>query len=102
MAGKKTASKTVGTTAGNRQQKGPKLALYRDPKSGATWSGCGRAPAWIADAKDRSRFLIDGATAADRKPAVKKAAAKKAPTAKKAVAKKAVGQKLPAKTAPTR
>jgi len=43
MAGKKTASKTVGATAGNGQQKGPKLALYRDPKSGATWSGCGRA-----------------------------------------------------------
>ncbi len=31
---------------------------YRDPKTGATWSGRGRAPAWIKDAKNRSRFLI--------------------------------------------
>src|SRR5262245_28975506 len=29
---------------------------YQDPKSGATWSGRGRAPAWIANAKDRSKF----------------------------------------------
>jgi DNA-binding protein H-NS len=32
---------------------------YRDPKTGATWSGRGRAPAWIAKAKDRNKFLID-------------------------------------------
>lgn len=31
---------------------GPK---YRDPKTGATWSGRGRAPAWIG--KNRDRFL---------------------------------------------
>jgi len=104
MAGKKTASKTVGTTAGNRQQKGPKLALYRDPKSGATWSGCGRAPAWIADAKDRSRFLIAGATPADKQPVVKKAAGKKAganevATAQKGVAKKAATKRAVAKKA---
>ncbi|MFV8599186.1 H-NS family nucleoid-associated regulatory protein [Ralstonia pseudosolanacearum] len=29
---------------------------YRDPKAGATWSGRGRAPAWIG--KNRDRFLI--------------------------------------------
>jgi len=79
--------------------RGPQPALYRDPKSGATWSGRGRAPAWIADAKDRSRFLIDGATAAGQKPVVKKAAAKKAPTAKKAAVKKAVSAKAPTKKA---
>lgn len=32
---------------------------YRDPKTGATWSGRGRAPAWIKDAKNRNRFLIE-------------------------------------------
>lgn len=32
-------------------------AKYRDPKTGAEWSGRGRAPAWIAD-KKRERFLI--------------------------------------------
>lgn len=31
---------------------------YRDPKTGATWTGRGRAPGWVAAAKDRSRFLI--------------------------------------------
>ncbi|CAJ3337372.1 H-NS family nucleoid-associated regulatory protein [Burkholderia pseudomallei] len=34
-------------------------AKYQDPKSGATWSGRGRAPAWIASAKNRDRFLVD-------------------------------------------
>jgi DNA-binding protein H-NS len=36
----------------------PVEAKYRDPKTGATWSGRGRAPAWIKDAKNRNRFLI--------------------------------------------
>jgi DNA-binding protein H-NS len=36
----------------------PVAAKYRDPESGATWSGRGRAPHWIAD-KNRDDFLID-------------------------------------------
>ncbi|CAD6559491.1 hypothetical protein LMG28727_06866 [Paraburkholderia kirstenboschensis] len=76
--------------------RGPQPALYADPKTGATWNGRGRAPAWIANAKDRSKFLIGGATAGDKKQVVKKAAAKKAPTAKKTAAKKALGGKAPA------
>ncbi|MGY6126882.1 H-NS histone family protein (plasmid) [Paraburkholderia strydomiana] len=32
---------------------------YRDPVSGATWSGRARPPAWIKDVKDRSKFLIE-------------------------------------------
>ncbi|MGF6767902.1 DNA-binding protein H-NS [Paraburkholderia sp. GAS199] len=35
---------------------------YRDPVSGATWSGHARPPAWIKDAKDRSKFLIEPAS----------------------------------------
>ena len=31
---------------------------YQDPKTGATWTGRGRAPRWIADVKNRDRFLI--------------------------------------------
>ncbi|WP_082722059.1 MULTISPECIES: H-NS family nucleoid-associated regulatory protein [unclassified Burkholderia] len=31
---------------------------YRDPKTGATWSGRGREPAWIKG-KRRDRFLIE-------------------------------------------
>ncbi|MFL9922224.1 H-NS family nucleoid-associated regulatory protein [Paraburkholderia fungorum] len=50
----KKASKVVGQGAG----KGPQPALYRDPKSGATWSGRGRAPGWLASVKDRNKFLI--------------------------------------------
>ncbi|WP_175719143.1 H-NS family nucleoid-associated regulatory protein [Burkholderia anthina] len=30
---------------------------YRDPSTGATWSGRGRPPAWI-DGKDRTQFQI--------------------------------------------
>mgnify|MGYP003337475311 CR=1 FL=1 len=30
---------------------------FRDPKTGATWTGRGRAPAWIAG-KNYDRFLI--------------------------------------------
>ncbi len=79
--------------------RGPQPALYADPKTGATWSGRGRAPAWIANAKDRSRFLIGGATAADKKPVVKKATVKKAPAAKKTAVNNAVVGKAPAKKA---
>ncbi|KWF97932.1 H-NS histone [Burkholderia diffusa] len=32
-------------------------AKYRDPATGATWSGRGRAPVWIAG-RDRATFLI--------------------------------------------
>jgi DNA-binding protein H-NS len=35
-------------------------AKYRDPKTGATWSGRGRVPNWIKDVKNRERFLIAG------------------------------------------
>ncbi|MDR6376116.1 H-NS family nucleoid-associated regulatory protein [Paraburkholderia caledonica] len=55
-----TVNKTP-AKAGN-YVRGPQPALYADPKTGATWSGRGRAPAWIAGAKDRSKFLIAGAT----------------------------------------
>ncbi|NKA72569.1 DNA-binding protein [Ralstonia solanacearum] len=37
--------------------KTPAAPKYRDPKTGATWSGRGRAPAWIG--KNRARFLIE-------------------------------------------
>ncbi|WP_321854669.1 H-NS family nucleoid-associated regulatory protein [Paraburkholderia tropica] len=83
------ASPKLGPKAG-AYRRGPQPALYRDPKSGATWSGRGRAPAWLAGARDRSKFLIAdaGTTAVESKPA-KKAAAKKAAPAKNAAATKA-------------
>ncbi|MCD9230947.1 H-NS family nucleoid-associated regulatory protein [Ralstonia pseudosolanacearum] len=45
--------------APKRGKRGPKSTVapkYRDPKTGATWSGRGRAPAWIG--KNRDKFLI--------------------------------------------
>lgn len=36
------------------------VAKYRNPQTGDTWTGRGRPPAWIVDAKDRESFLIDG------------------------------------------
>src|ERR1700744_2183934 len=50
--------KSAGATKGKLPPK------YRDPKSGATWSGHARPPAWIKNVKDRSKFLIDGGSAA--------------------------------------
>jgi DNA-binding protein H-NS len=34
------------------------IARYRNPKTGETWSGRGRSPAWLAG-KNRERFLIE-------------------------------------------
>lgn len=39
-------------------KKGAQPAKYRDPKTGKTWSGFGKTPTWMANAKDRSEFLI--------------------------------------------
>ena len=39
-------------------RKGAAVAKYRNPKTGETWSGRGRSPAWLAG-KNRERFLID-------------------------------------------
>ncbi|MBW5286535.1 H-NS histone family protein [Burkholderia contaminans] len=36
----------------------PVTPKYQDPKTGATWSGRGKPPQWIANAKNRDRFLI--------------------------------------------
>jgi len=38
-------------------KKTPLPARYRNPKTGETWSGRGRAPGWLAG-KNRERFLI--------------------------------------------
>lgn len=70
--------------------RGPQVPKYRDPETGATWSGRGRAPAWLADAKDRTAFLISGnenaasSVATEKKAAVKKRAVKRGATKKAA------------------
>lgn len=101
---KAKSSKPAGT---KRVPKGAGQAKYADPKTGATWSGFGRAPAWIASAKDRTKFLVDqqAVVAAPAKPKAVKSAAKpkekseatKAPATKNAG--KAVAPVAPAKKA---
>ncbi|MFM0208973.1 H-NS family nucleoid-associated regulatory protein [Paraburkholderia sediminicola] len=126
-----SAAKAVVThakSASKGQPKGAQPPKYLNPKTGATWSGRGPAPAWLATVKDRTKFLIDSAattgtvaakkvvtaknavaskpaakkgTAATKKAAAKKNAAK--PAAKKATAKKAAVKKTAtAKKAPGR
>jgi len=91
--------------------KGPQAPKYRDPKSGATWSGRGPAPAWLAGAKDRSKFLIaateegaSGSKAVSPAKAITKKAATKKVTGKSAATKKikAVTKPAPAKKAAVR
>jgi DNA-binding protein H-NS len=54
-AAPKGARGTRGTAAKTKGKLPPK---YRDPKTGATWSGHARPPVWIKDVKDRSKYLI--------------------------------------------
>ncbi|BCG04416.1 hypothetical protein PPGU19_089840 (plasmid) [Paraburkholderia sp. PGU19] len=87
--------------------RGPQAPKYRDPSSDATWSGRGRAPAWLAGVRDRSKFLIAAAekvSSASKSDAATKAAVKNAATrkvaGKKVAAKKAVARKVKAVTKP--
>jgi DNA-binding protein H-NS len=54
--GKQRATKAVANTKSNGSVAAVK---YRDPKSGATWTGHGRAPQWIAAARNRDKYLVD-------------------------------------------
>ncbi len=81
VTGERTAKKTKAKKAS--------VAKYVDPKTGKTWSGFGRAPGWIAGAKNRDAFLAGKSAAAEpaaKAPAAfKKVAAKAVKVAKKAV-----------------
>lgn len=83
--GKRAAKKT------QAKAKSASVAKYADPKTGKTWSGFGRAPGWIAGAKNRDAFLVGKSAAA--------AAAKVPAAAKKAPAKAAKAVKVAKKTA---
>jgi DNA-binding protein H-NS len=47
----------VAARRGRPPKKAPLPPRYQDPKSGATWSGRGKPPKWIAG-KNRERYLI--------------------------------------------
>ncbi len=54
--GGKVKVKSVGRKAAGPKRIG--VAKYQDPKTGKTWTGVGKPPAWIAGAKNRDKFLI--------------------------------------------
>lgn len=84
--------------------RGPQVPKYRDPATGATWSGRGRAPAWLANVEDRTAFLISGngslarMVTTEKKVAVKKRAVKQGAT-QKAARKTNAAQKVDGATA---
>jgi DNA-binding protein H-NS len=92
-AGKTSTPAAKRKTASQSTGKGKLPAKYRNPKTGETWSGWARPPAWIKDVKDRSRFLIDasGDSTSTKESAV-------APVAKKRAAKGTAGRKAAGKT----
>ena len=95
----KAATRSTEATA-STSAKGKLPPKYRDPKTGATWSGHARPPAWIAKVRDRTKFLIDGASGAVSANGVSKAktALNKTSAAAGAVARKGQGKAaLPAK-----
>ncbi|MCX4164201.1 MULTISPECIES: H-NS histone family protein [Paraburkholderia] len=81
-------------------KKGKLPPKYLNLKTGETWSGHARPPAWIKDVKDRSKFLIAGAV--DSAASTVKAAVKGARGAKKAGRKAAAKKAVSAKTAPVK
>ncbi len=101
--GKGARSATLSTQKSKQGNyvRGPQAPKYRDPASGATWSGRGPAPAWLASVKDRTRFLIaDGAAsgAPAKKSVAKKSASKKTSAKKTTAAKKSAAKKAPSAT----
>ncbi|WP_284454501.1 H-NS histone family protein [Cupriavidus campinensis] len=55
IQGKRRRGRPAGSGA-VKAAKEPLPPKYRDPKTGNTWSGRGRAPAWLG--KNPNRFLI--------------------------------------------
>jgi len=81
---KAAAGKALG--GGKAARKGAGVPKYRDPKTGKTWTGFGKAPGWIATVRNRDKLLIDqsGLVAA---PSVDKAVAPVAAVARKGIRK---------------
>jgi len=56
-------ARDLGLDKAPKLKSGPKVGnkvvpKYRDPQSGATWSGRGKTPKWINGATDRSVYAI--------------------------------------------
>ncbi|CAG9220670.1 DNA-binding protein H-NS [Paraburkholderia tropica] len=99
--GRKPGVKSANGALKTTRASAPVAPKYADPKTGATWTGRGRAPAWIRDVKDRSKFLIAGAVES-KAAAAKKAPAKRAAAKKTVATKKAAGRRAAAPAGVTR
>ncbi|MGF6439751.1 DNA-binding protein H-NS [Paraburkholderia youngii] len=85
-----TAQKTLKS---EKKVKEPQPHIYQNPRTGATWSGRGRTPSWIAGARDRTKFLISAAETPENSRKVAKAVH----SSKTAAPKKAAGRKAATK-----
>lgn len=82
-----SSRKNAKATKAGRQAPTPKPAgvpKYQDPKSGKTWTGVGKPPAWIAGKKDRDAFLMTPVAAAPAAETAMASAARKPVVARKA------------------
>ena len=86
-ADKATTKISVKTRAKPGPRKTAGVPRYQDPKTGKTWTGNGKAPGWIAGAKQRDAFLIAAPATEPSAPAAPKKAPKAAPDAAPAAAK---------------
>lgn len=94
LTGKAAKSPKVRANVSARKPAG--VPKYQNPKTGRTWTGVGKPPAWIAGKKNREAFLINGA---DSPPTARAEPAAKLPTAKKAGATATVKGQRAAKSA---
>ena len=60
-ASKRAIVKTASASPTKDLRKGPFPVKYFDPKTGKSWTGRGRAPAWLATTRSKNKFLVDGA-----------------------------------------
>lgn len=94
----KTAFGTGRMAKAGRKAYGPKPPKYRNPATGATWSGFGKRPRWIADAMAKGKgdeYLIANEAVKPAKPAAKTTQKAEKPVS----AKKTPGRKPAAKVA---
>lgn len=87
-SGKAAAVKKAVAKAKPVSAKPAGVPKYRDPKTGKTWTGNGKAPSWIAGAKNRDKFLINAPAAAAQVESAPAAATVEAIAAPKKVGKK--------------
>jgi DNA-binding protein H-NS len=62
-ASQRAIVKTANASPTKDLRKGPFPVKYFDPKTGRSWTGRGRAPAWLATTRSKNKFLVNGAAA---------------------------------------